>query len=276
MKLPTLTQLRREVVAAASLINERFGEPILNSLKKDLTPVTGIDYLINDRLKAWATERRLGYLGEEGNGIESASYYLYADPLDGTAAFLRGMATCTTVASIMKIHGDHGIPMMAVIHNPITGQTWAAERDCGIQYRRGRKIVNTHSIRTDGHFQSRVAICSFPGADKQFLEFEKTVIEQHHEDYIDQKMGAFALGGGLIASGLIDATMIPATSAVETAAMSLIVREVGGVCVDLHGKTLNAFEFGTHKGKRDFVIPQGAIIASRPKLAATLAELYKG
>ncbi|HEY0964478.1 MAG TPA: inositol monophosphatase family protein [Candidatus Paceibacterota bacterium] len=275
MKLPTLFQLLNEVKTAASNINEHFDELMYYDIKGDRTPVTVVDTVINNQFKAWAVEHQLGFIGEEGNGIEVADHYLYVDPLDGTGAFLRGMATSTIVVSIMKRHGHFGIPIMSVIHNPITGQTWTAEKDGGAFYSRRQALTKTSVQHPPPERPALITLCMIPDADERFRALHAAV-EKLGDRFSDQQMGAFALGGGLIASGHIHATAISATSAVETAAMSLIVSEAGGVCVDLRGKTLNQFEFTTHKGKRDFVIPHGAILASNAELATAIVQLYGG
>lgn len=56
--------------------------------------------------------------------------------------------------------------------------------------------------------------------------------------------------------------------------MSLIVKEAGGVAVDLNGSPIERFEFGIHKGKEDFLLPRGAILASDIKVAEALLKLY--
>ncbi len=91
------------------------------------------------------------------------------------------------------------------------------------------------------------------------MRFQKRILEDSF--FLDQQMGAFAIGGGLIASGLLHTTAISDGSAVEAAAMSLIVREAGGVAVDLHGKEILTFAFGEHKNKSDFLLPHGAVFA---------------
>lgn len=270
----SLEDLTEEVVRSARLISDRFG--ILHSAvqKDDNTPVTAIDREINAELCAWATKQGFGFIGEEGNGsIEDPSYYLYADPLDGTGAFLRGMATATTIATLMKFDGIYGTPLMSVIHNPITGQTWRAQQDYG-----SYKSIGKHDswiparINPPTTGRIRTAICAWPGVDGRYEAFRRNVAEM--SKFSDQQMGAFGLGGGLIASGLIDATAISPTSAVETAAMSLIVREAGGIVLDLNGKTIERFKLGIHKNKLDFLLPDGAVLAASQEIADALLKVY--
>ena len=272
MTLPTLKELMDVVITASGPIYTRFGTSVSADTKSDATPVTEVDRLVNATLRDWATKRGLGFIGEEGNGTHQGFYTLYVDPLDGTGAFLRGMPTMTTIATIMENDGDRGTPIMAVIYNPATSQTWVAEYGKGTQYTK-RILLKPAQVADakDGPWQT--AICAWPGVDAPFASFDAAV--NSHPQLSDQKMGAFGLGGGLVASGLIHATAISATSAVETAAMSLLVREAGGVAVNLRGEPLLSFVRGVHKDKLDYLLPNGAILACNQGLAELLVNLYQ-
>lgn len=273
----TLTELTAEVRRVSRLIATEFGRNHLVENKSDSTPVTAIDKAVNAELCAWATRNELGFVGEEGNSLETSAsgYCVVGDPLDGTRAFVRGMGTVTTIVSILKVEGTKGTPLMAVIHNPVTGQTWKAQRGQGSY----ASIDNNSYIpaRVNPTLSSngkwRTAICAWPGVDSEFAEFKRAVVTS--DDFDDQEMGAFGIGGGLIASGLIHATAISSTSAVETTAMSLIVREAGGVVVDLRGNPIDEFTLGIHKSKVDFLLPNGAILASSQEVADKLLKLYR-
>lgn len=269
MRVPTLTELLAVVKDAGQIISDNFGLPHDVTDKNDGTPVTAIDHQINTLFALFAEKHGIGFIGEEGNGDIDCNWVLYVDPLDGTGAFLRGMATCTVVASIMFM----GEPITAIIHNPITGQTWSAEENNFCSHWRnegaGEVLVRTNNPESVPY---KTAICAWPGVDERFLRFQKRIVEDSF--FSDQQMGAFAIGGGLIASGLLDATAISGGSAVEAAAMSLIVREAGGVAVDLYGKELGTFEFGEHKNKSDFLLPHGALFASNKQVVEALLSFY--
>ena len=272
MTLPTLKELLAEVIKASDPIYKEFGTSVSADTKSDETPVTKIDRLVNTTLCDWATKQGLGFIGEEGNGTQRGFYTLYVDPLDGTEAFLRGLASMTTIATIMHNDGQRGTPIMAVIYNPVTCQTWVAEYDKGTQYTK-RILLKPAQVANKQDGPWKTAICAWPGVDAQFATFDAVV--DAHPQLLDQKMGAIGIGGGLIASGLLHATAISATSAVETAAMSLLVREAGGVAVNLHGEPLDSFRLGTHKEKLDYLLPDGAIMACNQELAQLLVNLYQ-
>jgi fructose-1,6-bisphosphatase/inositol monophosphatase family enzyme len=264
-----LFELVAAVETAGAMVNEMFGLSHHITDKDDGTPVTDIDIRLNAFFCDFAKEHGLRFLGEEGNGDDVSDWILYVDPLDGTGAFTRGMATATVIASVMF----QGEPVMAVIHNPVTGQTWSAEPNMGTEYSRHGSPVTLVQVDPAPQGKYRTAICLWPGADKPFVDFQQNVLKS--SDFLDQQMGALGLGGGLIASGTLHATAVSATSAVETAAMSLIVREAGGVAIDLQGNPLKYFELGEHKGKADFLLPYGAILACSADVAQKLLSLHE-
>jgi fructose-1,6-bisphosphatase/inositol monophosphatase family enzyme len=270
MRVPTLTELKSAVESAGQIIVRNFGLPHDVTDKSDGTPVTAIDHEINLLFAQFAEKHGIGFIGEEGNGDVSNDWILYVDPLDGTGAFIRGMATCTVVASILCA----GEPCLAVIHNPITRQTWAAERHCLSEYWRNdstESVIAQTAKPEAGPF--RTAICAWPGVEPAYAKMQKRILDS--PEFRDQQMGAFAIGGGLIASGLLHATTISGpSSAVETAAMSLIVREAGGFVMDFRLNELLEFKLGEHKGKPDFLLPYGAIIACDAQVADVIALNY--
>ena len=274
MTAPTLSELVNAVTTAGRIINTTFGTSIAEQTKQDFTPVSAIDIAVNNDLRKWAAYRKIGYIGEEGNGTTDAEYILTVDSLDGTGAYLRGMATATVIATIMKMEGQIGTPIKAVIHNPVTKQTWRAEVGKGTYYSRyAQKPELVYVAEEQGPYKT--AICSWPGVGPEFVEFNRRVIADRLRRFSDQQMGAFGIGGGLIASGLLHATAICGpTSAVETCAMSLIIREAGGVAMSLHGDRMKSFELGVHKGKIDFLLPHGAILGEA-HAAVALRQLYK-
>lgn len=274
MYVPDLNELKLAVVTAGLAMNSHFGSVHTVETKADDTPVTAIDHAVSNALKAWAMTKKIAFIGEEGNSecpIDPTGFCLYVDPLDGTGAYARGMATATVIATIMQMENGRGTPIMAVIHNPMTQQTWFAERAQGAWYQRFDEPVRIGTDVVEPKYW-RVAICAWPGVEASFAAFKTRVLESRH--FSDQEMGAFGIGGGLIAAGSLHATAIAATSAVETAAMSLLVREAGGVATDLYGTTLDSFELGQHKEKMDFLLLNGAILACTRQAGNALTETF--
>lgn len=276
--METLALSARTLVDAVTTFSkpivENFGKNIEYTLKDDNTPLSVIDTTINDSFADWVKLiPNLGMIGEEGNQDTGNKFLLLVDPLDGTGAFLRGMATCTVIATIMKMKDDNqGEAVCSVIYNPITKEVWCGEDGEGAYKMFGRtgteEILHVSPRKHGGVI--RTAICAWPEASHDMLKVSQGIAS----DFLfnDQQMGALGIGGALVAQGTIDATVCGVTSAVEVAAMSLLVKEAGGVCIDLCGKPINSFELGVWKGKEDFLLPNGAIVASDQTVAKTLLD----
>lgn len=238
--------------------------------KANLTPVTEIDYQINQLMEDFAHEYGLGFVGEEGNGAVDCEYQLLLDPIDGTAAFMRGMNTATIVASVLKMENGFGRPIMAIIHEPINKHTWYSLEQI-TRYRRGTDLA-AKSIYTieDASLPWLCTICAWPGAKYKMVEVKARM----HESSLfrEQSMGGIAICGGLIAGGVLSAAAFPPGSAVETAAMQLIVQNAGGTVIDLEGNVLTRYKLGAYQEKTDFLLPKGAIFAASEEIATALLQ----
>lgn len=103
-----------------------------NEQKADGSVVTAIDTAIEARLVAYI---RLHFpedtiIGEEGDGhVGTSSFVWHIDPIDGTDNFLRRIPFCAI--SVARL-GDTDEDSFAVIHNPITRQTFSSYMDEGV------------------------------------------------------------------------------------------------------------------------------------------------
>ena len=105
--------------------------------KPDQSPVTSADLAVNqilrDHLSAAFPED--GWLSEETEDDHhrlTRSRVWIVDPIDGTRSFVRGLPEfCLSVALV-----EHGIPAIAAIFNPATGEFFSAIRGQGIRVER--------------------------------------------------------------------------------------------------------------------------------------------
>lgn len=277
MSYPNILQLAEAVQLAGSHIRTNFRQPPVIQIKEDGTPVTKTDMAVHDELMHWTScHYGLGYIGEEGNAfLPDNDHVLYVDPLDGTNAYLRGLASATIVASLMKrTTATHWEPVMSVIHDPIHHWTWCSnEQGDGFLVRRDQ---GTHRIplRVMGITTPwRVTAVAWRHAPYNMKLVRDELVASSDMDH--QSFGATALGGGLIASGLTNAILFGGRSAVETAAMSLVVRSAGGIATDLFGTELKMYELTEKDGKYDFYLPRGSIMSSSQELTDRLVRAVK-
>lgn len=67
---------------------------------------------------------------EEAGTLDGDGYRWVIDPLDGTNDFAAGMPTFSTSVAVLR----DGEPVLAVVHLPVTGETYVARRGAGVRY----------------------------------------------------------------------------------------------------------------------------------------------
>ena len=125
-----MTQAGREVLRLAAAGFETFTKP-------DHSPVTSADLAVNqilhDSLSAAFPDD--GWLSEETADTAerlSRKRVWIVDPIDGTRSFVRGLPEfCLSVALV-----ENGLPTVAAIFNPATGEFFSAIRGRGIRVER--------------------------------------------------------------------------------------------------------------------------------------------
>ncbi len=91
--------------------------------KSDSSPVTETDRAVEQSLRERIADRfpRHGVLGEEFGAEGLGEEFVWViDPIDGTKAFVGGLAVYGTLISLT--HG--GTPVLGLIDNPVTGDRW--------------------------------------------------------------------------------------------------------------------------------------------------------
>lgn len=133
-----------EIESAGELAHQYFtNNESVSEQKSDGSVVTAIDKAIEDRL---VTYIRTNFpddtiVGEEGEGHTGTSDFVWhIDPIDGTDNFLRRIPFCAI--SVARL-GETDEDSFAVVHNPITKQTFSCFMDEGMYEREHVHIMNT-------------------------------------------------------------------------------------------------------------------------------------
>ncbi|HSG81808.1 MAG TPA: 3'(2'),5'-bisphosphate nucleotidase CysQ [Gemmatimonadota bacterium] len=146
--------------AAGRVIQEVRGSDIHVESKGDAGPVTLADREADSLLKARLLElAKVGWLSEETADDPkrlNKSRLWIVDPLDGTKEFVAGLPEyCVAVALV-----EAAQPVIGVVHNPATGDTFWAERGRGafcngrkIRVAEGRKLLASRSELKRGEFE---------------------------------------------------------------------------------------------------------------------------
>lgn len=189
---------RENIVTSADIENEAF----LRSRLTDLIPGSV-------------------FMGEEGDDarVSEEGYTWIVDPIDGTCNFSRGIPMVGISVALFR----DGEPYIGVVHNPFTGDVFAAESGCGAT----RNGVPIHvSDRDIPDCVLSTAWCSYR---KEFAGPSFRVSERLYPQINDiRRMGTAACELGLLASGAIDMYFEIRLSPWDHAAALVCVKEAGG------------------------------------------------
>ena len=211
---------------AGVIMKEVFAQGVAHTVKSDHSPVTDADRRINElvitRIKqAFPTH---SVLGEEGKEMQAGEYTWVCDPIDGTAAFMRGIPI-SVFSLALVVEGE---PQVGVVYDPHLDRLYTAIKGEGA-FMNGAPILSAentelaHSyIETDGHsgFKNLSFFERALAAEVRFLSFSSTVYAHM-----------------LVATGQIQGVVFPRTSPWDAAAAKIIVEEAGGTTSDIHGNT---------------------------------------
>lgn len=160
--------------------------------------------------------------GEEGlGGNQSSDHQWIVDPIDGTVNFFYGIPHFCVSIAIRK-----GEDILAgVIHDPMTGETWTAEKD-------GEVLLNGQPLHVSKRTKLEEAIVFIGcGKDEEAL---KIGLERFRKASLRcrkmRMMGSAALGMAYTASGRLDAYVESRISLWDIAAGKLILEMAGGSC----------------------------------------------
>lgn len=216
------------VEQAVDLVVAALDGPITSWSKGDQSPVTEIDLAV-DRLLADLLPRVTpgAWLSEETADDPSrlaAPLVWVVDPIDGTRSLIeRTGQFCISVALCFE-----GEPLIGVIANPTTGERFTAAAGQGA-FDQGGARLQVRSPTTDAR----------PTLLVSTRELRRGLWRDLGEQAETEALSSLAYKLAKVARGDVDATMTPwARSEWDAAAGDLIVREAGGVSVDIRGRPL--------------------------------------
>ena len=189
-------------------------------------PVTTADHKSDECLKKLLIGPRpqYGWLSEEtlDNDLRITKERVWVvDPLDGTKEFIEGIPNF--VVSIGLV--ENGIPIVGVLHNPITLETFTAAKGNGA-FLNGKLIT----------CRAKDSVCEMVILNSR-SETKKGLWEEFKSDFYKLKaVGSVAYKLGLTAAGQADifASLRPKNEW-DICAGNCIINEAGGELIDLNG-----------------------------------------
>ena len=222
--------------------------------KADRTLVTAADREVEAALVAelGALLPDAGILGEEGAAREGRGpYRVVLDPIDGTAAFVAGLATWCVCIGIL----EGARPVAGVVHLPCLDETYAAVG--GAAWLNGAPLaslgdtgpVGDRFIVTHAHAHRRHRI-TYPGKVRS--------------------LGSTAYHVALVARGAADGALLGHAHLWDLAGPGAVLAAVGGGYEYLSGEPVDLAVLADGRGAPDYVLAgtPAALAALRPLLGA--------
>jgi myo-inositol-1(or 4)-monophosphatase len=236
---------------AGKAITRDFGEvENLQLAKKGPSDfVTAADLKAEKILFEELTKARPGYgfLGEERGleaGTDKTNRWI-VDPIDGTTNFIHAIPHFAISIALER----EGRLVAGVVFNPITDDLYWAETGKGAFWNdkrlrvAGRKVLGECVLATGIPFQGK------PGHTRMFKELHQ--FTQHVAGI--RRFGSAALDLAFVAAGRFDGFWEHDLKLWDIAAGVVLVREAGGVCVEISGGDF--METGAVLAGNDKVVP---------------------
>lgn len=227
-----------QAVAIAHEAGERvvrdFPERLLDEIefKGSVNPVTetdkAVEALIRTRLKAAFPRHRI--LAEEGGGgawCQSGPPIWLVDPLDGTNNFAHGFPHVGVSLALL----DNQEPMVAVIHDPLRQETFAAAKDGGATLDGNSIHVTEVKDLADAFLATGFPYDRRTAADNNVERLDLFLRRSQGV----RRAGAAVLDLAYVACGRLDGFWEIRLHPWDVAAGILIVREAGGKVTDFQG-----------------------------------------
>ncbi len=179
-----------------------------------------------------------GFLMEEGGEIpgEEGKPRFVIDPLDGTSNFLHGIPhfAISIAAQEPTLDGKGwGEVTAGVVYQPITDQTFWAEKSRGAWLQDARLRVSSRSRMSDALIATGIPY----GGHGDFSEWSKVFDAIGPQVAGIRRFGAASLDLAWVAAGRFDGFWESDLAPWDTAAGCLLVREAGGFVTDYRGRS---------------------------------------
>ncbi|GAB4235133.1 MAG: inositol monophosphatase family protein [Methyloligellaceae bacterium] len=201
------------------------------SVKGPANFVSAADTRAEETLFAELSRARPGYgfLMEERGVVEGPdkSHRWIVDPLDGTTNFLHGIPLFAISIALER----EGELVAGLIHNPVSGETFTAERGKGAYLDDRRIRVAARSRLEESVLTTGIPHRGRPGHDVFLAECSRVMARCAGI----RRTGSAAIDLAWVAAGRFDGFWEHNLAAWDIAAGTVLVREAGGFVTDAQG-----------------------------------------
>lgn len=198
--------------------------------KSDSSPVTETDRAVEHSLRERIADRFPGHgvLGEEFGAENLDEEFVWViDPIDGTKAFVGGLAVYGTLISLTR----GGTPILGLIDNPVTGDRWL-----GLSGR--ATTLNGLAVRSASTSLLAEAFMA-NGNPEPFEEKEKFRVNRLRQSTRWCVYGGSCMAYGRVADGSIDISIDGGLDPFDYCALVPVVSGAGGCITDWQGRPLS-------------------------------------
>jgi len=217
--------------AAGEIIRKAYRGNFAVDYKADASPVTEVDVAAEKAIRSLLSARfpDHGFYGEEtGRSAMDAEYLWLVDPIDGTKAFVRGYPIFSVQIALMH-RGDLVLGVSsAPCWNGGRGELAWAEKGKGAHLD-GQPVRSSNTAKLSAATLSTGNLARL-AASPAWARLGELIPKLHRI----RGYGDF-LHYHLLASGKVDAVVESDVNILDIAALTVIVREAGGIVTDLRG-----------------------------------------
>lgn len=227
-----LVTAKRAAKSAEQIMMHYYKSSPKITIKDDLTPVTQADIECEQVIKQVLAAQfpDFGFYGEETGKSETDSDFTWlVDPIDGTKSFLRKYHFFST--QIALIH--KGKIIMGLSHAPMFNETAWAAKELGA-FIDGKPIKVSEFNKPEDCCYSSGNLKSFTKDPKQWEKLRQVMSLCHKT----RGYGDF-YHYHLLAAGKLELIIESDVNILDIAALSIIVKEAGGIITDLAGKEVD-------------------------------------
>ena len=216
---------------ALALFHFRSGVEIIDKAPSGvpLDPVTAADRAVEAGLRAGISERfpDHGVFGEEHAAAPGSSPWSWMiDPIDGTRGFVSGFVHWGMLLALR--HGEQ--PVMGVVHQPFSGETWVGSRNGARFTRHGDEC----DLRTRNC--GELAMATLATTDPYLFEGDEAkVFDVLRRSVRLTRYGADCYAYCMLAMGQVDLVVESGLKPWDVQALMPLVTAAGGVISDWRG-----------------------------------------
>ena len=227
-----LLTAKRAVKSAEQIIKHYYKCSPDTQIKDDLTPVTQADVECEQVIKQVleASYPDFGFYGEEtGKSNTNSDFMWLVDPIDGTKSFVREYHFFSTQIALMY----KGEIIIGVSHAPMFNETAWAAKGLGAFINDQPLAVSSFTKPEDSCYST--GNLKTLAQDKEKWEKLRLVMSHCHKT---RGYGDF-YHYHLLAAGKLELIIESDVNILDIAAMSIVVKEAGGIMTDLKGKDID-------------------------------------